>query len=94
MKNVEKPCNDEQFVRKNHEVLIRLPKNVVNVLDEKAQQADFKHQCWQVVVQKQCTLYEKVRNEVHQKPEEQREADVLKFSPFLVAQINDLSTTP
>lgn len=64
------------------------------MLDEKAQQANFEDQCWQVIVQKECTLNEKVWNEVHQISEEQSESDVLKFSPFLVAQINDLSTTP
>lgn len=60
------------------------PQNVVNVLDEKAQQTDFKHQCWQVVVQKQSTLHEKIRDKVDHIAEKKSEADVLKFSPFLV----------
>lgn len=94
MKNVEKPGHNEQFIRKNHEVLIAFSQNVVNVLDEKAQQADFKHQCWQVVVQKQCTLHEKIRHKVDRVAEQESEADVFEFSPFLVVQINDLSTTP
>lgn len=61
MKHIEKPANDECFVRENHEALIVLSQNVVNVLDEKAEQTDFVDQCWQVVVQKQCSLHEKVR---------------------------------
>lgn len=94
MKYVEKPSHDEQFIHEYYEVLIAFSQNVVNVLDEKAQQADFIDQCWQVVVQKESPFHEKVRHEVHQVPEEQREANVFEFPPFLVAQINDLSTTP
>lgn len=71
-----------------------LSQDVVNVLHQTAQQADFVHESRQVVVQKQCTLHEKVRHKVDQIAEEESEADALKFSPFLVAQINDLSTTP
>lgn len=63
------------------------------MFDEKAEQADLIDECWQVVVQEECSLYKKIRNEVHQISEEQCEADVLKFHPFLVVQINDLSTT-
>jgi hypothetical protein len=94
MEYVEKPRHDKQFVGENHEVLIAFPHNVVNVLNEKAQQTDFEHQSWQVVVQEQSTLDEKVRHEIDQIAKKECEANVLKFSPFLVAQINDLSTTP
>jgi hypothetical protein len=64
------------------------------VLDEKAQQADFVDESWQIVVQKQCTLHEKIWNKIDHVAEEQCESDVLKFHPFLFVQINDLSTTP
>lgn len=66
MKHVEKPCHDEQFIHKYYEVLIAFSQNVVNVLDEKAQQADFIDQSWQVVVQKESSFHEKIRNEVDQ----------------------------
>jgi hypothetical protein len=94
VKNVEKPCHDQQFIRENYEMLIALSQNVVNVLHEKAQKADFEHEGGQVVVEKQCTLHEEVRNEIDHVAEEQRESDVLKFHPFLVVQIDDLSTSP
>lgn len=94
MKHVEKPSDDEQLIHENYEVLIAFSQNVVNVLDDKAQQTDFVDQCWQVVVQKESSFNEKVRNEIYRIAKEQREANVLKFPPFLVVQINDLSTTP
>lgn len=94
MKHVEKPYHDEQFIREYHEALIAFSQNVVNVLDEKAQQTDFINQSWQVVVQEECPLYEEVRNKVDQISEQQCEANVLEFPPFLVIQIDDLSTTP
>lgn len=64
MKHVEKPCNDKKLIHENYEVLIGFSQNVVNVLDEKAQQTDFIDQCWQVIVQKESSFYEKVWNEV------------------------------
>ena len=71
MKDVEKPYNDEEFIRENYELLMGFrPQNVVNVLDKKAQQADFVHKGWQVVVQKQCTLHKEVRNEIDRIAEE------------------------
>lgn len=92
MKHVEKPCDDKQFISENYELLIAFSQSVVNVLDEKAQKADFVDESWQVVVQKQRTLDEEIRQEVDEVTEKKCEADVLKFSPFLVVQINDLST--
>jgi hypothetical protein len=94
MQHVEKPRDDGDFVCESYELLIAFSQDVVNVLDEVAEQADLEDERWQVVVQEERSLHEKVRHEVEEVAEEQSEADALKFPPFLVAQINDLSTTP
>lgn len=94
MQHVEKPRNDGNFVGECYELLIAFSQDVVNVLDEKAEQADFEDEGWQVVVEEEGPLHEKVGHKVDEVAEEKREAGALKFPPFLVAQINDLSTTP
>lgn len=64
------------------------------MLDEKAEEANLVDESWQVVVQEQRPLDEEIRYVVNQIAEEENKANVLKFSPFLFVQINDLSTPP
>lgn len=56
----------------------------MNVLDDVADEADFKDKRRQIVVQEKCSLHEEIWHEVHQVTEKECESNVLKFPPFLV----------
>jgi hypothetical protein len=63
------------------------------VFNSCTQKANFEDKCWQIVVQKERPIDEKVWRKVDYVSEQEGKSNVFKFHPFLVAQINDLSTT-
>jgi hypothetical protein len=64
MKHVGEPQQHDKLERKNHEVLLRFSQNVINVLNDSAQEADFVDERRQVVVEEQCAFNEKIWRKV------------------------------
>lgn len=93
MKNKSNPNENGKLQYKNHEVLLQSFQNIVNVLDDSTKETNFKDECWQVVVKKQSAFDKKVWRKVDNVAQQKRISDAFEFPPFLVAQINDLSST-